>query len=655
MARASMNVLDVKAWTLATGKGLVGGRIDNVYLDGSVLLFKVRVGGDDRLLAVEPGRRIHVTSRARTPAEYKPLPLVVLLRKHCRGSRIASISQVAFDRIVEIGFSTGYRLVAEIVPRGFAVLLSPDAEILAATRYEKLRDREVRPKAPYKYPPLNMENPFSLSGGEIRERLGDCKSVVRALVRVLGVPGEAAEEALYRAGIERDKGCTSMEDSDYEAVSSSLKEVYEESLAGRGFLALDSGRPLEADPFKPLKYSEGGIEVVEYGSLDEALDELFSKRLEPETREPGAELERIRESYKRIEETVRSYTAKAEELRKAAEKAASLYPLLESIIACAGESRARGADPVEACRGVVRYEPDKARFLVDLQGTPIWVYSGETPDRVIVRLYREAGEAEAKARRAMKAGEELQARIREAEIRAIARKVSERAKRRKVEWFERYHWTLTRGGFIAIGGRDAGQNESIVRRYLDDNDVFLHAEIHGGSVVVLKTHGRDPSEEDLEDAAVLAAAYSRAWKAGVGSVRVFWVRGEQVSKSPPPGEYLARGAFMVYGRKNYIGPLPLRLYLGVGVTVEEAPIVIVGSKWIVKKHSVAYVELAPGDDKVEEAAEEAKKRMLKAVTHDKKPLVMAVGEREIALRLPGRSKVLGEGAGEGSILKVNTQ
>nr|MEB3860505.1 NFACT RNA binding domain-containing protein [Desulfurococcales archaeon] len=329
-----------------------------------------------------------------------------------------------------------------------------------------------------------------------------------------------------------------------------------------------------------------------------------------------------------------------EELRRAAERAASMYEALESLIECFEAARGHGLDPSRECEGILAYEPERARFLVEVGGTRFWVVSGESPDKVIVRLYREAGEAEAKARRAARAKEELLDKLRAAELKAAARRIQEKARGRKRWWFERYHWTITRGGLIAIGGRDAGQNESIVRRYLEDRDVFLHAEIHGGSAVVLKTGGREPSPGDLEDAAVLAVAYSKAWKSGLGSLQAYWVLGSQVSKSPPSGEYLARGAFMVYGRKNYLKPIQLRLSIGIALATDGAPVVFVGSREASEAYTIGYAVIAPGDSRVEECAADIKKGLVEAFPEELKPLAMAVDETEIASRLPGRCTLL---------------
>ncbi len=40
-----------------------------------------------------------------------------------------------------------------------------------------------------------------------------------------------------------------------------------------------------------------------------------------------------------------------------------------------------------------------------------------------------------------------------------------------------------------LGGRDASQNEELVKKYMGGQDLFVHADVHGASVVIVK--GKD--------------------------------------------------------------------------------------------------------------------------------------------------------------------
>ena len=39
---------------------------------------------------------------------------------------------------------------------------------------------------------------------------------------------------------------------------------------------------------------------------------------------------------------------------------------------------------------------------------------------------------------------------------------------------------------VQLGGRDAQQNELIVKRYMREGDIYVHADLHGASSIVIK-------------------------------------------------------------------------------------------------------------------------------------------------------------------------
>ena len=59
-----------------------------------------------------------------------------------------------------------------------------------------------------------------------------------------------------------------------------------------------------------------------------------------------------------------------------------------------------------------------------------------------------------------------------------------------------------------IGGRDQQQNEVIVKRYMKANDIYVHADIHGASSVVIKNPSGNPvPPKTLNEAGVMAVCY----------------------------------------------------------------------------------------------------------------------------------------------------
>jgi len=84
------------------------------------------------------------------------------------------------------------------------------------------------------------------------------------------------------------------------------------------------------------------------------------------------------------------------------------------------------------------------------------------------------------------------------------------------------------------------QNESLVKKMLGEEEIFLHADIQGAPATIIKD-SKGVQEGDIYDAAVVAACYSKAWKLGLGSVDVFWVYGSQSRSRLPLGNTYLRG------------------------------------------------------------------------------------------------------------------
>lgn len=129
----------------------------------------------------------------------------------------------------------------------------------------------------------------------------------------------------------------------------------------------------------------------------------------------------------------------------------------------------------------------------------------------------------------------------------------------KREWYEKFHWFFASDGSLAIGGRDARQNELVNSRYFEDRDLFFHADIFGGSVVVLKD-GANSGGDIREEVAQFAACYSRAWEQMLHSIDVYAMRREQVGKETGKGS-LGTGSFSLKGEREWHKNMALDLVM----------------------------------------------------------------------------------------------
>eukprot|EP00940_MAST-03C_sp_MAST-3C-sp2_P001535 g1535.t1 len=172
---------------------------------------------------------------------------------------------------------------------------------------------------------------------------------------------------------------------------------------------------------------------------------------------------------------------------------------------------------------------------------------------------------------------------------------------RKRYWFQKFDWFVTPEGYLVLSGRDAQQNEMLVKRYLRKGiDVFVHADLHGAACCIVRNHRKadvvaaeTTNETGQGDAASSSSNKCSGWSAEwspippstlelAGTMTVcrshawnervlrsaWWVHADQVSKTAPSGQYLPTGSFIVRGKKNAL--TPHRLEMGMGLLFRVA-------------------------------------------------------------------------------------
>jgi len=182
------------------------------------------------------------------------------------------------------------------------------------------------------------------------------------------------------------------------------------------------------------------------------------------------------------------------------------------------------------------------------------------------RLYDEAKHLREKAKGAEKALIETKKKLASLDEKLTVAKnkpdAAVRVKREK-QWFEKFRFFYTSENRLCIAGRDARQNEQLFGRYLEDADLFFHADIHGAPATILKD-GVNASRKEKEEVAQFSASYSSAWKIGSTTVDVYAVHKDQVTKRAESGEALAHGGFVIRGEREWFRNTTLGLALCLG-------------------------------------------------------------------------------------------
>lgn len=173
--------------------------------------------------------------------------------------------------------------------------------------------------------------------------------------------------------------------------------------------------------------------------------------------------------------------------------------------------------------------------------------------------------------------------------------------KRKKQWYEKFKWFYTSKNHLVIAGRDATTNDIIIKKHVEQNDIIFHSEMSGSPFCVLKLEGDKVDEIELKEVAQFCAVNSKAFKLGIGHLDVFYVNPDQVTKSAPAGEYMSKGSFMIYGKKNIITS-DCYIYVGLKDGVPMS-----GPLTVMEKHCPKWIKIVQGRLKKSDAAKKIKK------------------------------------------------
>ena len=604
----SLSALDLRALVKEMTPIVVEGIIVNVYMVEDLLMLKIRCrDGVTRLLTI---RLPYWVSLSKYDVEKPPSPPVFckLLRKYLRRSRIIELEQVGFDRILKVKVKREegiYEFIVELVREGNIILCDSNSVILGAYREIEYKDRSIKKKLKYQLPPNVISDPNEERALKVLSELRKPNAFYFA-VALVGSP-EVAYEVLARSGINPEEEVSS-------AKADVLKKILDK--ASELIKALDNLRPsivyVDGKPFSviPIEFTiYNGYEKKIYNSFHEAVVDFFYDVLKEgiSKREKEAlekEERRIRASIEELKQHLNEVELRSNDLRRVINLLQKRYDSFQELLDSFRNAWLRGEDKP---RNLKRME-DVEIFDVNLkektitlsvEGIKLSLKPHESLMANISRLYDELKELKRKIDAGNKALRELEDKLakiikdKSVIVEEIEDKI--RIRREPRHWYERFLWFKSSDGFLVIGGKDATQNEVLVKKYLGDKDLFFHADITGASAVIVKAEGREIPQTTISEAAQFAACYSKAWKAGFGSVDVYWVYGEQVSKTPPSGEYLPKGSFMIRGTRNYVRGVELKLAIGLAVTENEV-FIVSGPPSAIAKQTVLHLVLIPGDN-----------------------------------------------------------
>ena len=633
----SMSNVDVYTISDELNKMLSGARVDKSFQPTKdIVVMRFHVPGTGRVdLVMQCGSRIH-TSQYPLENPTTPPSFPMLLRKRIKGAHVDSIKQHNFDRVIEIKVKKDkyYTIIVELFDKGNIILLDEDNNIIQPLKRKQLSDRDISSKREYQFPEERGINPISVNEEEFKELFLEDSDIVRTLARN-GLGSLYAEEIIARANniIPVDKNTLNSEATE-EQISALYKGL--EDLFNN--LKNDSIKPQivkkdtkeDVVPLDLVKYND--FEKTNFKSFNEACDEFYSKKVNTTIKDikESAWNKKVNKFEKRLrlqQETLDNFNTTIEEGQHKGEVIYSNYSTIENIINVVNTARSKDYSFKEIGKTLKKAKKDGMQeaqiyesidklgvLTLKIDDTSLIIDPKLTIAENAETYYEKAKKAKRKTKGALIAIENTKKQLEDIKSKKdiAMENISTPKKRVKknLKWYEKMRWFISSEGILVVGGRDANSNENVVKKYLEPNDIYLHADIHGASSTVIKLSGNDLNDNILKESGEFAASFSSAWSKGFTSQDVFWVHPDQVSKTPEAGEFLAKGSFVIRGHRNYIRGA--RVKLAIGIVDYEGKRIMAGPIDAMEAHCENFVVLKPGFTKKEAIA----KKIINRINED---------------------------------------
>lgn len=323
------------------------------------------------------------------------------------------------------------------------------------------------------------------------------------------------------------------------------------------------------------------------------INDKLKKRFENETKikkEETKEIKRLNRIKKRQEEALKKWQQKEKEYRKIGKL---LYEKYEEV----------------------KKQLDSRKKKIEIDSSTIDVDPRKSVQKN-AEIYFE------KAKKTKRKIEGLKEAMKDIKKKKLIEAKKEPEKKVKKEWYDKFRWFISSDDFLVVGGKDAQTNEKLIRKHMKKHDLVFHTDITGSPFVLIKNpDNKEIPEQTIKEAAEFCGSYSKAWKIGIFAVDVYYIKPDQVKKEGG----LPKGSFMIYGKRNWIRRIPVKI--AVGVKKGE---LYFGPEDMVKRKTSNFVTIFPGDTPANEIALKIIEKLRLDVEPEKIRKIIPYGRGEVS-------------------------
>lgn len=474
--------------------------------------------------------RLHFTSHNIDNPPVPPM-FCMLLRKHLTGAMIKDVRQHETDRIIfidfdatnEIGDRVELTVVMEIMGKYSNMILISGEKIIDSMKrvdYTTSSVRQILPGLSYALPP--QQDKLSVESAYIDTILDRVlsyreKSLSSALLNsIQGISPVVAREIAHKTAFD-DIQVSYLDNQQIDILKVVLTEFVDSIGSGTVYMLTEkSGKPKDMSVVNVKQYGDL-LDVKVYESAAELLDDFYFERDRiNRINHRGHELIKLLNNL--VERTSRKLALQREELKRCEDKEtlklygelilANLYRLSKGVTHYDVENYYNNCEIIQIpCNPALSPTENQKKYYKDYR-------KAQTAEKMLAGLI-EDGENEIVYLESVL--DELSRADTDSEISAIRLELQNggyiknlKGKKQKPPKELPPIEFMSSDGFKILVGRNNIQNDKLSLKTAMKNDMWLHTQKIPGSHVIIVGDGKEISDESIEEAAVIAAYYSKA-------------------------------------------------------------------------------------------------------------------------------------------------
>ena len=617
--------------------------VSNIYgIDSKSILIKLHHPEKQDILLMFSTMGLWITSNKVEQIETNKM--LKRLRNDLIRLKLTKVEQIEAERIAYLtfsGFDKEFILIGEFFGDGNIILCNKEMKILALLHSIDVRHRQLRVGLNYKSPPQNSINIFKLTQKDLDELLSATIPVVKWIGRTLGLPSKYAEEICRMSKINSKISGNELTVEDTKKILDSVKEIINNIVEGKHqpVIVKDDKK---SDVY-PIELGDNKENFKKVPSFMEGLDILFTENIVDSGKSIQTDSvdKKVAELQNKLEEQTKAISLVKEKSLKISNVAKHIQGLVSQGITSIEDSKAGE----ELRKQGAEIKKEKGIFLIKIDDEKIQIDPESSLQAISSKLFDESKRQSAAIQSIEKLKKQTEKSLEKQKSQVkIAEESVTYSEIRKKNWFERYRWFYTSDGILAIGGRDSSSNTAIIRKHVEKNNKIFHAEVYGSPFFVLKAASETVLPTSLNEVAHATVCFSRAWREGMYGLNAYWVEPEQIKKAAPSGQFLAKGAFVIDGQRNFVNVSTLKLAIGI-VKHDSDYIITCGPPQPIKKNSICYVVIEPSGTDMVDVAKKIKSEFVKMKENIAKTLSI---DDYVRVLPAGDSHIIESGLGEHS-------